>query len=170
MLLFNKSIKELFGDERTVARTLVNSYTVGLWPTWKCSICLGMAGTVVTNCWNRLQDELKSVTGALATWWGKLLVCRICNISSVCYQIQAIPVDFLLLGSRAEISFWSFCLYLFLSKVCSVPMCNLEPPWQVSSQCASPCLCIWGSNQAKERKGSMHGRPMLWWNLKAVLG
>lgn len=37
-------------------------------------------------------------------------------------------------------------------------MCNLEPPWQVSSQCASPCLCIWELNQAKERKESCAGK------------
>lgn len=34
----------------------------------------------------------------------------------------------------------------------SGPMCNLKPPWQVSSQCAFPCLCIWGLNQAKEKR------------------
>lgn len=40
--------------------------------------------------------------GALAMWWGKPLIRRISSISSLCYQIQPIPVDFLLLSSRAE--------------------------------------------------------------------
>lgn len=122
MLLFNRSERYFLGVREHLTRTNVGNYIVGLgkftkFPFLKkCGV--GNWGIVSTNCWNRPQEELKSAVPCkepLQCGRRKLLLaCRISNVSSLCYQIHAIPVDFLLPGSRAKMILK--CLFSFQKK------------------------------------------------------